>query len=972
PSVKADVDLKQVDLQKLNFSATELKLAGKINADIKTADVDYLNGDVFATGLQVVKDGRRFNVDTIQVNAVSTATNNSLNLKSELLSAKLDGKYELSKLGSAVINQINKYYQFGQVTEINDQRFKFAVNIYNPKFIQDFVPELTTFLPSKINGLIDTEKDSLVMHASFPKIVYGDFNVDSIRLTINNNAEKLNYNLLVKSVQSPSIALFNTEISGAAANNQLDLNVFLRDRQRKDKYVIGGIFKSIDKNFRFNIDPNKLLLDYEKWTVAPENYIQFGESGILANQFNLSQGSQLLSINSTSNEPNAPLKVEFKDFQIETLMKFAETDTALVGGAINGTVDVKDLATSPKFEGDIEINKLRYQKDELGNLSVLVNNNTANAFEVDAKLEGVHELGVKGFYYTAPNAGLDLVVNINKIDLTQIESVSMGQIKQGKGTVTGELTVKGAPTEPKVLGAVKFNDAAFNVAYINSYFTMPNQQIDFTNQGIRFNKFTLVDSLNKKAVIDGMVYTTDFKNIRFGLDITTDNFRAINSTAADNDLIYGTVFLTSNIKVRGDLNQPDVNLNVKVDKGTKFFFALPSSDPSIIDQEGIVQFIDADAPPFNGSKALAVDSLNKSPIKGINLVADITIDPEAELNVVVDPSNGDALNVKGDANLNASIDPSGKISLTGRYEIVDGSYNLSVGPLKREFKLVKGSTIIWTGEPTAANVNLTALYEVMAAPIDLLNDPSNAYAKTKMPFQVYLMMKDELLKPSISFRLDLPENERVGDIGSLAYTRLQIINRDESELNKQVFALLALNRFIANNPFQSLAGGGGGVSTLARSSVSKLLTEQLNNLASDLIQGVDLNFGVNSSEDYSTGELEQRTDLEVGLSKKLLNDRLTVTVGSSFALEGPQTQSQSSTNIAGNVNIEYALSADGRYRLRAYRRNQNEGVIEGQVIETGLGFTLVVDYNRFREIFQNRAKRNRQNLEQRPKNESSN
>ena len=184
--------------------------------------------------------------------------------------------------------------------------------------------------------------------------------------------------------------------------------------------------------------------------------------------------------------------------------------------------------------------------------------------------------------------------------------------------------------------------------------------------------------------------------------------------------------------------------------------------------------------------------------------------------------------------------------------------------------------------------------------------------------------------------------------------------------------LLALGRFIANNPFQSLAGGGGGLSTLARSSVSNMLTEQLNNLASDLIQGVDINFGVNSSEDYSTGALEQKTDLEIGLSKKLLNDRLTVTVGSSFGLEGPKTQSSNNTNIAGNVNIEYALSADGRYRLRAYRRNQNDAVVQGQIIETGVGFALVIDYNKFREILQKRSKRNRTNTEDKPKNEKSN
>jgi len=533
--------------------------------------------------------------------------------------------------------------------------------------------------------------------------------------------------------------------------------------------------------------------------------------------------------------------------------------------------------------------------------------------------------------------------------------------------------VKGALTAPKILGDLAFNNAGINVAYVNSYFRMPNEKISFTNEGIAFNNFTMLDSLNQKATINGKVYTTDFKNYRFGLDIRMNNFRAINSTAADNDMIYGTVFLTSDIKVRGDLNQPDVNMNITVNKGTKFFFALPANDPSIIDQEGIVQFIDADAPPFNGQKALKVDSISKSPIKGINLVAAVKIDPEAELNVVVDPANGDALNIKGDADLNATMDPSGKISLTGRYEVVDGSYNLSVGPLgKKEFRIVKGSTIIWTGEPTEANVNLSAMYEVNAAPIDLLNQPDLVQAKTKIPFQVYLMMKGELLKPIISFKIDMPENERATDIGSLAYTRLQNVNRDESELNKQVFALLALNRFIANNPFESLSGGGGGVSTLARSSVSKLLTEQLNNLTSDLIQGVDLNFGVNSSEDYSTGSLQQKTDLEVGLSKKLLNDRLTVSVGSSFALEGPQAPGEKSTDIAGNVNVEYALSADGRYRLRAYRRNQNDVIVQGQIIETGLGFTLVVDYNKFREIFQKKRNRRTRNIEQKAQDEKTN
>jgi hypothetical protein len=957
PAVKADLNLVQVDLQKLNFSTTEFRLAGLVTADIKTADPDYLNGDVSIRGLQLVKEGQKFNMDTIDIHSEAAADHNLLTMTSEILNAKVDGKYQLTNLGSALINEINKYYAFGEVTKIPDQRFRFYVNIHNPKFLKNFVPEITAFSPSSFRGLIDTQKDSLQMQAWFPRVVYGDYKVDSTQLTVSNSNQQLSYKLQIKSFQSPSIALYNTELSGQAANNLLGVNIFIRDSKRKDRYVLGGTFKSINKDYQFSFDPNKLLLDYEKWAVSPENYLQFGKSGILANQFNLSRGSQLLSINSSDQTPNSPLKVQFKDFRIETLTKFAEKDSALVGGIINGAVDVKELMTSPKFEANLTIDQLRYQKDQLGTLRIAVNNNTANAYEVNVALAGVHELRVNGFYYTNTENALDLMVNIDKLDLKELESLSMGQIKKGSGAITGQLSVKGAISAPKVLGDIRFKQVAFTAAYVNSYLRMPDETISFTPEGVNFNNFTILDSLGKKATISGGVLTTDYSNFRFNMDIRTNNFRALNSTAQDNDMIYGTVYLTSTIKVRGDLNQPDVDMNIRVEKGTKFFFALPVEDPSVIDQDGIVQFIDADAAPYNGQRALNGDSVSKSPVKGINLSAEVTIDPEAELNVIVDPSNGDALKVRGEANLIATMDPSGKTSLTGRYEVTDGSYNLSIGPFsKKAFKLVKGSTIVWTGDPMSANVNLTALYEVNAAPIDLLNDPSNLQAKTKLPFQVYLMMKDELLKPTISFRLDLPENER-GALGGDVYSRLQRVNQDDNELNKQVFALLALNRFIAENPFQSLAGGGGGVSTLARSSVSKLLTEQLNNLASDLIQGVDVNFGVNSSEDYSTGSLQQKTDLEVGLSKKLLNDRLTVTVGSSFGLEGPATQNQKSTNIAGNVNVEYALSADGRYRLRAYRRNQNEGVIEGQIIETGLGFALVVDYNKFREIFQKRETR---------------
>ena len=95
----------------------------------------------------------------------------------------------------------------------------------------------------------------------------------------------------------------------------------------------------------------------------------------------------------------------------------------------------------------------------------------------------------------------------------------------------------------------------------------------------------------------------------------------------------------------------------------------------------------------------------------------------------------------------------------------------------------------------------------------------------------------------------------------------------------------------------------------------------------------------------------------MNVSKRLLNDRLKISVGSNFELEGPQNTNQQSNNIADNISADYQISRDGRYMLRFYRRNQYEGVVDGYIIETGLGFIMSVDYNKFSQILHRRKQK---------------
>ncbi len=73
-------------------------------------------------------------------------------------------------------------------------------------------------------------------------------------------------------------------------------------------------------------------------------------------------------------------------------------------------------------------------------------------------------------------------------------------------------------------------------------------------------------------------------------------------------------------------------------------------------------------------------------------------------------------------------------------------------------------------------------------------------------------------------------------------------------------------------------------------------------------------------------------------------------------MEGPQQSGQKSNNIAGNLAVNYQLSRDGRYAIRAYRKNEYFGVVDGYIIETGVRFIVTLDYDKFADIFRKRRR----------------
>ncbi|MGL5111430.1 MAG: translocation/assembly module TamB domain-containing protein [Flavobacterium sp.] len=956
--VKLHIDI--ADLEKLNLHAGPLKLKGDLDASLLSSDWNHLNGSLLAHELVITNEKGSFPADSIQIKAISTAKESQFYFSSGFMDASVTGVFQWAQLAASFENSRNVYFNADskfKKNKIAPQQISFSLLTKESPLFAQLLPNVKELAPIVASGSYNSPNDSLIMHIKIPKLVYNDQEVTNTTFDIKTADNAVQYQLFVDNFQNPQMQLPFTLLSGKVMQNKIDYTLQLKDISDKERYNLSGTIQKVRDNLLFNLDPKSLVLNYDNWKLLESNLIRLSPQGLTVLDFKLENRESSVTMQSDSQEPNAPLAITFKNFDIQTITNLVEKDDYQMSGKINGATIIKGGITQPLFTSDIKIDAFAFKKDTVGDISIQVKNENENKYAAKVVLSGQDNSANLEGNYESKTGNYDLKLVIDTLNIKSIQGFSLGQLENSIGFLSGnfETTRNNAPAIWN--GKLQFNQVGFKVKQLNASFDALNDAITFDSNSINLKRLTLKDERGNTLVVDGKITTNAGQKMALNIAIDADDFRAINSQASDNDLFYGELFLNNHITITGAVKNPKIEGKINVNKETNFTIVVPQSDPSISDREGIVEFVDQDHPIIVTTTTDSKES-NQSDITGINASLDITVDKEAELTLIIDKASGDYVKVKGQANLNGGIDASGKTSLTGKYEVAEGIYEMTFSGIKRKFDIKKGSYILWKGEPSDADINIVAVYKTSTAPIDLVLDQINGFSdaekatfKEKIPFETELKMTGQLLKPEISFDIILPENNTVSaNVISTTKSRLQQLRQEPNNMNKQVFALLVLGNFMGDNPLASESGFSA--ESLARGSASKILSNQLNNLASDLIKGVELNFDLQATEDYSSGKKNDRTDLNVGITKKLFNEHLKVTVGSSFELEGSQQVNEKSSNIAGDVSIDYQISKDGRYKLRGYRVNKYQVALQGEVIETGISFVITMDYNKFKELFQ--------------------
>ncbi|MEM9824747.1 MAG: translocation/assembly module TamB domain-containing protein, partial [Bacteroidota bacterium] len=560
------------------------------------------------------------------------------------------------------------------------------------------------------------------------------------------------------------------------------------------------------------------------------------------------------------------------------------------------------------------------------------------AIKVDLLWEN-DELQVSG-NYDVKMRQFNVSSEIKKLELSLLDPYLQKVMGESQGTLNGAFELKGSPETPRLNGFLNLNGVSTQIAFTKARYNIAQQKITFDERQFDLGDLRLTDPQNRKANVKGKILHDFFKDFAFDLAVVTDEFHFLNTTVEDNALFYGQLFLKADIKIKGPLESPLVDIAATTLSQSDLTLS-PFSEAEVIFNEDYIVFGNPEQLKAQDTIKAIYEAKNIFPFD-VNL--NLALTDVANFNFVVDPLSGDQLSCRGNANLIVNFKPTGAIEMYGIYTVSSGQYKFSYGDfIQRTFQIQPGGTVVFNGDPLQSRFDLTAFRTTPATTYELIaneatiSDTERVEAQKRQPVQVLLSIKGDLANPQIDFDIQLPDDEGTV-VTSIVERKLETLRNEPNELNKQVFSLLLLNSFMSSSSLSPTLSSAGETAVL--SSVSKLFSNQLNRLANKLIKGVEVSIDVNS---YRSGFEEQQgntsTEVGLGFSKKMFNDRLRVQATGNVDVTSSANTSEFST-LAGDFLLEYQLTANGNYLLKVFRKNSYDVFNESDNARNGISISM--------------------------------
>ncbi len=958
-NVAIDIDIKALELSALKLSESPLTSSAQVSFNAAQKSREEVSANLQISDLWLIKPDDRFFVDEINAEAFIDNETKDFYFRSPVFDASLKGNTGISELRDALIDHIDLYIELpDSIVSEKDFVFEFDLEMKNPAILSFLLEDLQSFELEKCSAKYFDAQDIMTAEIDIRDLHYKDIQVKNLEIFFDTQPDSAAAGFRFGELSAGSVSLKKFGLDAGLQKELITTRFYTLDQDDNLKYELSYLIRQLDSIYQVSIDPDRLLIDYNRWSIPQDNLLQIEGDLISARSAMISFEDQKIGLDPI----DKGFSLVYENFQLQNLGRLFEEDSIVsqMNGLINGAIQFPGLLTSkPGLVSILNISDLRIGTSLIGDFHSDLRYFSGEALNIDARLvnneNSIHVIGQVPSSGAAQN--LSIVAEADIQNAGYFKPLFSNYLSKLEGKLNGRVFISGAGSAPRINGFVDFRNLDMITIETNTRFnTIGGIKID--NNLLVFDQLSIQDHLEKSMNISGRIDIRDFNDPIFDVKLRAGEFLIMNSERHRNEMVEGKLNLSIDMMVSGRKSKLKVTNNMKILQGTDIYYTFPGNELELITDEGIVEYTvfeekDIDL-TFIYDPPTVDDSL-KTLLKGIDFSAQLEIDPGANFTITIDPTSGDytKFNLQGKLLYTYSDARSG--TLNGALVFAGGFYELSFYELvKKRFDFMPGSSVSWSGEIMEGDLNFGAKYTVRTNSVGLVSNEISTFERSmynqRLPYDVILKVENKISDPEVSFFLDLPERHR-SSYPTLD-TKLNYLNQPamESERNKQVFALLVGGTFIPEDPgITEGSGGANFATTAARNSINAIMTQQLNNLTGKIIVGVDMDLGLNTFDDYSGGSAQSRTQLDVKVSKNLFNDRVTAEMESHINLDGsPNQVGQQSTAGMNEFAVSYKLTKSGNYRVKAFSENAYD-IYDGEIQKSGIAFIFVKEFDRFKK-----------------------
>ena len=760
--------------------------------------------------------------------------------------------------------------------------------------------------------------------------------IDSLRGDINLRIREI---VLMEPTESDStgIVIQNFILSSIASDDTVhfyaeydDFTKRNRDKGFLNAYVSLSDFPAIN----IGLNENYLKFNDSIWRFYADNNIhledkkyQFRNIGVY------SQSQGFIVDGAISSDPADTLKARFSNMNLQVLDIFLPEEIRF-DGLLDGKADVTGIYDTPFFIGNLEITDFTMNNEKMGDMLAVTSwNNEKNHLDVNADLIYTGNIGsdttlyIHGYYSPTSTGYFDFDIGTKNFNVEAAKPWLDGVAHSLSGRMSGKLHAFGTPDKPVITGKLAFFRTGMRIDYTKVDYTFADE-IHFMKNAIVFKNFVINDSRANLLTVNGGLTHNYFDDFALDLDLNFNKVNVLHTTSMDNTSFYGDIYSSGNLKLKGLLDQLYLTANISTTDGTNVH--VPVTYSVDVSSNDFITFVN----PYDTLvKDLVLPTSSGS---GINIDTRIQVDPNTDMRIYL-PDNMGNMDVNGYGDIRFRMDEQNNYEIFGDYEIASGTFLFTLqNVIRRSFDIRSGGTIKLSGDPMDAELNVQAVYHLRAG-LNGLPTADTTLSSRRVPVQCVLGLSGPVANPIIDFKIEMPDADE--QIKDLVFSTIDTTNN--TVMTQQMLSLLVLNSFTFSNPNSALTSGLGATSF-------DILTNQLSNWLSQISKDFDV--GIN----YRPGDEITQEEVEVALRTQLFNDR--VIIDGNIGVLGTDN-TENASNIVGDVNVEVKMTKDGRLRLKAFNKSNEQDVLNSASAYTqGVGVSYFTEFDNFGDLFRFRKK----------------